>query len=106
MWIDSVINNISAFSEIKPYQEDKLVFTKKNNAVYAIYLADESEWQMPATIRINSFPKTPLTKIYLLGYDKPLAMDKNNSVITVAIPEKIRKTPPAMYAWVFKITGL
>lgn len=27
MWIDSVINNISAFSEIKPYQEDIPDFT-------------------------------------------------------------------------------
>lgn len=27
VWIDSVINNISAFSEIKPYQEDILDFT-------------------------------------------------------------------------------
>ena len=105
-WMNVNSDAIYGTAFIKPYLEDKLVFTKKNNAVYAIYLADESEWQMPATIRINSFPKTPLTKIYLLGYDKPLAMDKNNSVITVVIPEKIRKTPPAMYAWVFKITGL
>ena len=88
----------------KPYKEDKFVFTKKNNAVYAIYLADENE-TMPGKITINSFQRAPATKIYLLGYDKPLPTEKNAAAISVVIPEKIRKNPPAMHAWVFKITG-
>ena len=91
---------------IKPYKEDKFVFTKKNNAVYAIYLADENELVMPVKISITSFKRTATTKIYLLGNDKPLALDKNNDAITFLIPEKTRSHPPAGHAWVFRITGL
>ena len=91
---------------IKPYKEDKFVFTKKNNAVYAIYLADENELVMPVKISITSFKRTATTKVYLLGNDKPLTLDKNNDKITFLIPEKTRIHPPARHAWVFKITGL
>lgn len=91
---------------IKPYKEDKMVFTKKANAIYAIYLADETEIQIPQTITIKSFQKKATTKIYLLGYDQPLELAKNNSgVMNFIIPEKIRKDPPGKHAWVFKITG-
>ncbi len=89
---------------IKPYKEDKFVFTGKNNAVYAIYLADETEMRLPGKISINSFENTAATKIYLLGYDKPLNPDKNSKIVSVVIPEKIRNNPPAKHAWVFKIT--
>jgi alpha-L-fucosidase len=91
---------------IKPYKEGRFVFTKKDNAVYAIYLADENEWQMPELVSISSFKRTANTKVYLLGYDKALAIDKKNDGITVHIPGKTRMHPPAMHAWVFKITGL
>ncbi len=92
---------------IKPYKEDKMVFTKKGDAVYAIYLADENELLMPGTIIIKSFQKRSTTKIYLLGYDKPLAVEKKaNAAMHILIPEKIKNNPPQKHAWVFKITGL
>ena len=73
---------------IKPYKEGKFVFTKKNNAVYAIYLADETETQMPETVTINSFKRTASTKIYLLGYDKPLAFKRTDANgMEVIVPE-------------------
>lgn len=89
---------------IKPYKEGKFVFTKKNNTVYAIYLADENEMKMPEKILISHFKKTAATKIYLLGNDKALTPGKNNNVISVTIPEKLRNNPPGKHAWVFKIT--
>jgi len=90
---------------IKPYKEGKFVFTKKGNAVYAIYLADETETQIPQTITINSFHRTVSTKIYLLGYNKPLAFKRTGANgIEVIIPGKLRQNPPGKHAWVFKIT--
>ena len=89
---------------LKPYKEGKFVFTKKNNTVYAIYLAGENEVLMPEKILISSFQKKPSTKIYLLGYDKPLTPDKNNNAISIPVPEKLRNNPPGKHAWVFKIT--
>ena len=92
---------------IKPYKEAKMVYTKKADAVYAIYLADENERQMPAIIPINSFSKKTTTKINLLGYDKPMNIAINNvGGFNINVPEKIRNNPPAKNAWVFKITGL
>ena len=72
--------------------------------MYAIYLADENEVQMPSTIGISSFERKPSTSVYLLGYDKPLALDKKNNTIRITVPEKLRNDPPAKHAWVFKIS--
>ena len=92
---------------IKPYKEGKMVFTKKAGAVYAIYLADEQELKMPATIAVNSFATKKPVKIYLLGHDKPMSITVNNTGgFTINIPEKLQNNPPAKHAWVFKITGL
>lgn len=90
---------------IKPYKEGKFVFTEKGNAVYAIYLADENETVIPANLRIGSFARTSTTKVYLLGYDKPLAPGKDNAGIELIIPDKIQKDPPGKHAWVFRITN-
>lgn len=92
---------------IKPYKEGKLVFTKKEKDVYAIYLAGENEVTMPASISITGFAKKETTKVYLLGYDKPLRIGSNNGPgFNFSIPEKPGKNPPSKNAWVFKITGL
>ena len=92
---------------IKPYKEGKFVFTKKGNDVYAIYLADENELQMPEIIPVNCFPKKRPAEISLLGYSKPIITALNNAGgFNINIPEKLRNNPPAKHAWVFKITGL
>ncbi len=92
---------------IKPYKEGKMVFTKKADAVYAIYLADENELKIPEIIPVNSFSKKMPTKIYLLGYNKPMTIAVNNAGgFNINVPEKIRNNPPSKNAWVFKITGL
>jgi alpha-L-fucosidase len=73
--------------------------------VYAIYLADETETQMPERIVINSFQRTATTKIYLLGYNKPLAFKRPDANgMEVIIPAKLRNDLPGKHAWVFKIT--
>ncbi|MEP7237997.1 MAG: alpha-L-fucosidase [Ferruginibacter sp.] len=92
---------------IKPYKEGKMVFTKKGDAVYVIYLADENELQMPEIIPVNSFLQRSPTKVYLLGYNKPMTIAVNNAGgFNINVPEKIRNNPPSKNAWVFKITGL
>jgi hypothetical protein len=91
---------------IKPYKEGKMVFTKKDNAVYVIYLADANELKMPGSLTINSFPASKSTSIYLLGYDKPLAFKKSAAGgLQLVIPAKIQANPPSQHAWVFKISG-
>jgi len=91
---------------VKPYKEGKFVFTKNDKTVYAIYLADENETELPASIVINSFKRSPSIKISLLGYSKALKLDAANEGLAIIIPETIRKIPPAKHAWVFKISSL
>jgi len=102
-WMNVNSDAIYGTTFIKPYKEDKFVFTKKANKVYAIYLAGEGETVMPGKIRISSFPKTKSTKVRLLGYDKPLSLEKTDAAISVVLPEKLRTNPPAQHAWVFTI---
>ncbi|RZK06170.1 MAG: alpha-L-fucosidase, partial [Flavobacterium sp.] len=76
---------------IQPYKEGKFVFTKKQQDVYAIYLAEENE-NIPSKITINSFKRNSSAKINLLGYNKTLASTVNDSGgFTIIIPETIRK---------------
>ena len=90
---------------IKPYKEGKFVFTKKKDAVYAIYLADEMETKIPSRINISSFQGNTKTKIYMLGYNKPLAFKRaDGGGLERLIPAKLRNNPPAQHAWAFKIT--
>ncbi len=103
-WMKVNSEAIYGTTSIRPYKEGKFVFTKKDKDIYAIYLADENEWQMPGTIRINSFQKTAATKVFLLGYDSPLVVDKKQSGIVITVP--VSKQPPVKHAWVFKITGV
>lgn len=89
---------------IEPYKEGKMVFTKKGNALYIIYLADDNESIMPANINIKSFTARAGTKIYLLGHGKTLQHGFNHGPgFSISIPEKLRNNPPVKNAWVFKI---
>ncbi len=104
-WMNVNSDAIYGTTFAKPYKEGKFVFTRKNDAVYAIYLADENEQAMAEKVSIGSFQKKPGTKVYLLGYDKPLSIDDEHGFINITVPAKLRNSPPARHAWVFKITG-
>ena len=93
------------FKAIAPYKESNICFTNKKNTntVYAIYMPDENEGKMPASISIESFIPEKNSKITLLGSNKSLKWKTKGKGITIEIPKKIQNQPPCNYAWSLKI---
>ncbi|WP_276169060.1 alpha-L-fucosidase [Zobellia alginiliquefaciens] len=87
---------------IVPYHETKLVFTQKDDFVYAFYLPDEGETKMPARISISSMQPKEGDEVYLLGYNKPLKWEKNGTGFFVEIPVELQRKPKCENAWVLK----
>ena len=88
---------------VKPYQETKLAFTQKGNNLYAFYLPDEDEKNIPAIVMISSKQPVKGSKIFLLGYSEPLKWEKNGKGVLINIPEKLQKSPVCQNAWTFKM---
>lgn len=89
---------------LAPYREGKICFTQlKDGAAFAIYLADESENEIPAEIKIPASVTVNKTDFNLLGTNQKLNSIRNNDYIIVSIPEDIQRNPPCKDAWVIKI---
>ncbi len=90
---------------IAPYKESKICYTNKKNTniVYAIYMAEENENNMPAVIAMESFVPLANTSVSLLGSKEKLVWKKNGNGIIIEIPRKLQNKPPGKYAWCFKI---
>ena len=102
-WME--VNNEAIYGTraLPPYKEGKVCLTQKDDAVYAIYLAEENETGMPAKICLSSVKPANNTKLTLLGVDHKLDWEKVDNDFVVEIPEQFQKTPPCKYAWVIKI---
>jgi len=89
---------------IEPYKEGKVCFTeKKDGAIYAIYLADEDETQLPPSITLEKIALENGHKVSLLGSDIPIDWKKTGSRSMIVVPHDSRANTPCKYAWVFKI---
>jgi alpha-L-fucosidase len=101
-WMKVNSEAIYGTKPVAPYKETKKAFTQKGNSIYAIYLAGEDETNLPAEIRIESFRPAKGSKIYLLGYDKPLSWVKSGAGFAVKIPQALQQHPPCAHAWVIR----
>lgn len=89
---------------LAPYKEGKVCFTqKKDGSIYAIYLADENESKLPASITLSEIPLENGSKVSLLGSNIPIDWKKIGSRAMIVIPEASRNNAPCKHAWVFKI---
>lgn len=86
---------------VVPYQSDNIVFTQKNDTIYAIFLAGENQTMMPESLEIKNFSIGDGKNIYLYG--KKVSCSRIKSGMIVSIPGNIRKHPPCKHAWVFDI---
>ena len=102
-WMKINSEAIYGTKPVKPYQETKIAFTKKRNSVYAFYLPDEDEKTIPAKVFISSFQPVDGSKLYLLGYEKPLNWEKTGKGMLIHIPASLQKRPICQFAWTFKI---
>ncbi len=89
---------------LAPYKENNICFTQdKHGYVYALYLAEENETNMPLEIVIRSIAPKEGSKIKLLGSNMSLKWKPIKSGFKISIPKKLRSNPPCDNAWVFKI---
>jgi alpha-L-fucosidase len=101
-WMQINSEAIYGTKPIEPFFETKLVFTQKDKFIYTFYLPDEDEKLMPGTVSIKSMQPPTGSKVYFLGYDKPLAWNNNGKGMIINVPEELQKKPVCENAWVFK----
>lgn len=90
---------------IAPYREGKLRLTRgPDGSVYAIYLADETEMELPLYVSMTELQPAEGATVSLLGADGALNWEPAGSGFVAEVPERLRARPPCEYAWVFKIT--
>jgi alpha-L-fucosidase len=91
---------------VAPYKESKTCLTSgKDGSWYVIYLADETEKELPSDIWLYTIQPQSGAKITMLGTDTELKWEKVGNGFIIKIPETLQKNPPCDYAWTFKITG-
>ena len=104
VWMKVNSEAIYGTRAIAPYKEGKVCITRKGaNTLYIYYMADEGE-MMPEQIGMSSYSLPAGAKITMLGTGTSLKLKKTEKGFLVAIPEKIRKSPPSKYVWVMKVT--
>ena len=86
---------------IEPFKEGKVCLTQKKDAktVYAIYLADEDERELPSKIWVSTLALPKQAKVQMLGTKETLKWEAVGKGFVVEIPEPLRKSPPCKHAW-------
>ncbi len=74
-------------------------FTSKENALYALILADPGNIVQIASIKASDFPERKIKQISLLGLDAQLDWRQNKNGLIVYLPEN----KSGKHAWVLKI---
>ena len=91
---------------IEPYKEGQVRVTKKDGAVYAIYLGADDENGPPSKIWLSSIQPKNDAKLTLLGTEQSLQWEKAENGVVIEIPDTIRQEPPCDFAWVVKISTI
>lgn len=52
---------------------------------------------------VSTFQPIKSSKVYLLGYEKPLSWERTEKGIIITIPQALQRKPFCQYAWTFKI---
>lgn len=91
-----------------PYKEDKVWFTqnKDGKTVYAIYLPDENEKQLPSEIKIPAGNLDNKVKMSLLGDKGKLKWKKEGDKLVISFSEAVRKEFSSKAGWVIKIADV
>jgi alpha-L-fucosidase len=90
---------------VAPYADGKVRLTRgKDGSVYAIYLADEGETELPRYVTLANVVPAPNATVTLLGTGRTLSWEKSGTGFVARVPDGTR--PPASFAWVFKISSM
>jgi alpha-L-fucosidase len=106
-WMDVNAEAIYETRAVAPYGEGKIRLTKGvDGTVYAIYLADEGETQLPRYVSMTELRPAEGATVSLLGTEGPLEWEAAGRGFVARVPEPLRANPPCKYAWVLKISAV
>jgi alpha-L-fucosidase len=106
-WLDVNGEAIYQTRAVAPYGEGKVRFTRREDGtVYGIYLAEEGEALLPASLAMTGLTPAPGATVSVLGSDESLPWSRNETGSVVEVPEALRDRPPSDYAWVIKISAI
>jgi len=105
-WMDINGEAIYASRPVAPYMDGKFRYTKlANGDVYAIYLADEGESQLPARLSIPGSAPRDGESISVLGADAQLKWQREGGQTVVRIPASVRRATAGAPAWAIRLPG-
>ena len=89
----------------EPYKFNNIRFTRKKgtNKVFAIYLAEEDEYNLPREMTIKGVVPKKGSRVKLLGSDGQFDWRAQDDGFSIQFPESVRKSPPCKFAWVLEI---
>ena len=97
---------IYASRAVPPYRDGKFRYTRlKNGDVFAIYLPDEGEQRLPATLSIPGPAPQQGASLQLLGSDVALAWKRASDRTVVEVPAAAREATANAYAWAIRLPG-
>jgi alpha-L-fucosidase len=92
---------------VAPYREGKVRLTRgRDGAVYAIYLADEGETELPAYLSLTQIAPAEGATVTLLGAGATLRWERAGTGFVAEMPARLRSAPPGAYAWAFRISAI
>ena len=101
------INSVGIYQTqpVAPYSSNNIYFTqnKSDKTIYAFYLAEENEKNLPATVIIKNFSLAKGAKISIFATPSNLKWQADGNDIRISIPKKIQEQSPGQYAWCFRI---
>jgi len=106
-WLEVNGEAIYATRPIAPYKEGKVCLTsRKDGAVYAIYLGDPDEENPPSRIWLSTIRPDSGASVTMLGVTEALQWEAVGSGFVANVPPSAQKQGPCKHAWTIKISKL
>lgn len=102
-WMQVNSEAIYGTKPVAPYQDGNVYFTTRDGYVYAFYIPEKEDDEMPAEISFKGVTPASSSAVRMLGGKRSLKWTRNGNGITVQIPQQLRQTPPCGHIWCLKI---
>jgi len=87
---------------IAPYKEGSVCYTRKGDAVYAVYLCAEGEEAPPKQIVLATLRPDSGSKVHMLGVGNPLPWRPQGAGAVIDLPAPLLASPPCRYAFALR----
>lgn len=102
-WMKINSDAIYGTKPIAPYQKGQVVLTSKGKSIYAIYLVDENQKELPQTIQIDDLKIPKKSKAKVIGKNGYVKLKIKDNQVEMELPSGLRKVNAKDYAVVFQI---